>query len=175
MSLAIDQGPVRPFRSGNRLSPRAIAEIENDLRQWSKPKITWKSVVSRVQALIGKRFSRQALESHPAIYRAYTDAKTRLCQGLPPAKRKPLGERVAALQAENNELRQQNRAHLEQFVTWLYNAESYGLTADQLNAALPTPRLPSDTRDQVLRRRERKRAKLIEQRDRRQERKRGRR
>ncbi|WP_445220040.1 hypothetical protein ACKWRH_07930 [Bradyrhizobium sp. Pa8] len=63
MSLATDHGPVRRFRSGNRLSGTDITAIEADLRQWSKPKITWSAVVSRVEALIGRRFSRQALES----------------------------------------------------------------------------------------------------------------
>jgi hypothetical protein len=174
MSLAIDHGPARQFRSDNRLSRAEIADIENDLRQWSKPKITWNAVVTRVEALVGRRFSRQALEAHPAIYRAYVDAKKRLRNGLPPAKRKPLAERVAALQAENEELREQNRALLEQFVTWLSNAQSYGLRPDQLNAPLPTARLPSDFRERVLKEREKKRARLKAQQEKRLSRKRTR-
>jgi hypothetical protein len=171
MSLATDHGPARRFRSGDRLSGLGIAAIEADLRQWSKPKITWNAVVSRVEALIGRRFSRQALESHPAIYRAYVDTKKRLRDGLPPAKRKPLAERIATLQAENRKLRQENEALLERFVTWQTNAESYGLRPDQLNAPLPTARLPSDLRDRELQRREEKRARLIAQREHRRTRK----
>jgi hypothetical protein len=171
MSLAIDHGPVRRVRSGDRLSARDIAGIEADLRQWSKPKITWKAVVSRVEALIGRRFSRQALESHPAIYRAYVRAKGELRDGLPPAKRKPLAERIATLQDENRELRQENDTLIEKFVTWQLNAESYGLSPDELNASLPTARLPSDLRDRELNRRDELRAKWIAQRERRQSRK----
>ncbi len=171
MSLATDLAPARRFRSASRLSGADIAAIESDLRQWSKPKITWNAVVSRVRALIGRRFSRQALESHQAIYRAYVGAKKRLRAGLPPAKRKPLAERVAILQGENRKLRQENEVLLERFVTWQVNAESFGLRPDQLNAPLPTARLPSDLRDRELKRREEKRAKLLERRDRRQARK----
>jgi hypothetical protein len=163
MSLAIDHGSVRQFRSGNRLSREAIVDIEDELTNWSKPKITWNAVVTRVAALIGKRFSRQALESHPEIYGAYVDAKKRLRNGLPPAKRKPLAERVTALQAENKRLREENDALVEKFVTWLFNAESYGLRTDQLNAPLPPARLPSDTREQELKRKEKERAELTEQ------------
>jgi hypothetical protein len=141
-----------------------------ELRDWSKPKITWKAVVIQVEALLKKRFSRQALESHPEIYRAYREAKKRLSKGLPPAKRKPLAERIAALQAENRELRDRNNALLEQFLTWLFNAESHGLTKDQLHAPLPTARLSSNVRDRELQRREDQRAKRIAQRDKRQSR-----
>lgn len=162
MSIAIDHGSVRQFRSGNRLSLEDIAYIEGELRNWSKPKITWNTVVSRVGMVIGRRFSRQALEHNPAIYGAYVDAKERLRKGLAPSKRKPLAERIAVLQAENKRLREENDALLEKFVTWLFNAESYGLRTDELNAPLPTARLPSDTRDQELKRKEKERSALIE-------------
>ncbi|WP_445220041.1 hypothetical protein ACKWRH_07935 [Bradyrhizobium sp. Pa8] len=56
------------------------------------------------------------------IYRAYVQAKKRLRDGLPPAKRKPLAERITALQDENRKLRQENEALLEKFVTWQLNA-----------------------------------------------------
>ena len=161
MSVAIDHGSVRQLRSGNRLSKDDIADIKGELRNWSKPKITWNAVVSRVAAKIGRRFSRQALESRPEIYGAYVDARKRLRNGLPPAKRKPLAERVSALQAENKRLREENDVLIEQFVTWQFNAESYGLHTDQLNAPLPPARLRSDTGDLEIKRREKERAELL--------------
>ncbi|MET3973025.1 hypothetical protein [Bradyrhizobium sp. S3.9.1] len=159
MSVAVDLDPGVPAR-GARLSAADVADIVADLREWSKPKITWNAVVTRVQGLIGRRFSRQALESHPAIYRAYVETKKRLRSGLRPAKRKPLAERIEALQSENARLRQENDALIDKFVTWLLNAESYGLRADELDEPLLVASLPSDTRERELRHREEKKAKL---------------
>ncbi|TFW55930.1 hypothetical protein CT676_38005 [Bradyrhizobium sp. MOS001] len=173
MSLAVDSGPaVRP-RSAGRLSAGDIAAIVADLKDWSRPKITWNAVVMRVQGLIGRRFSRQSLEAQPAIYRAYAEAKRRLRMGLPPARRKPLAERIEALQVENKGLRQENEVLLEMFVTWLLNAESFGLRAEQLDEALPAAALPSDTRERELRRREEKKAKVRAIADRRRARRNG--
>ncbi|MBP1097516.1 hypothetical protein [Bradyrhizobium diazoefficiens] len=174
MSLAVEHGPAARPRSAGRLSAGDIADIVADLRDWSKPKITWNAVVTRVQGLIGRRFSRQSLEAQPAIYRAYAEAKKRLRKGLPLAKRKPLAERIAALQAENVRLRQENEVLLEMFVTWLLNAESHGLRAEQLDEALPVAALPSDTRERELRRREEKKAKARAIADRRRARRQGR-
>ncbi|MGY3505196.1 hypothetical protein [Bradyrhizobium sp. USDA 4471] len=173
MSLAVDCEPSRP-RSGDRLSNEDIAAIVADLRDWSRPKITWHAVVSRVQGLLRRRFSRQALEAHPPIYRAYVEAKSRLRKGLPPAKRKPLAERIEALQAENKRLHQDNEVLLEMFVTWLLNAESYGVRAEQLDEPLPTAALASDLRERQLKQKEQKKANVRAMADRRRAHRNGR-
>jgi hypothetical protein len=115
-----------------------------------------------------RRFSRQALQPRPAIYRAYVETKKRLRQGLPMAKRRPLAERIAALQGENSKLREAKQRLLETQVTWQLNAESFGLLVHQLNEGLPTARLPSDIRQREQRRREERKKKLLERRERQQ-------
>ena len=154
MTAAIKSGPAR-IRSGKRLAPEDIEEIIKDLNGWSKPKISWDAVVVRVEALLkGRRFSRQALEARDEIHAAYDEARKRLRNGVPPRKRKPLAERLAVLQEENRKLRAENDRLTEQFVTWLFNAESYGVRAAQLNEPLPATRLASDVKDRELRRKE---------------------
>ena len=102
MSVAFRRGRVRRS-TGDRLTPQDIDRIVGELRDWSKPKITWDAVVARVEELLKpRRFSRQALQAHEEdIYPAYAKAKQRLRNGLPPEKRKPLPERIAALDREN--------------------------------------------------------------------------
>ena len=61
----------------------------------------------------------------------------------------------------SQKLRAENDVLSEQFVTWLFNAESYGLRAAQLNEPLPAARLASDVKDRELKRREQhKKARL---------------
>ena len=162
MSAAIENRPGRLFRSSRRLAAEDIQDIVKDLDDWSKPKITWSAVVVRVEALLKRRrFSRQALQAQDDIYAAYAEAKKRLRDGVPPQKRKPLAERLAALQEENRRLLAENDLLTEQFVTWLFNAESYGVRAAQLNEPLPAARLASDARDRALERKEQqKKARL---------------
>lgn len=154
MNGATSRGAAR-VRSRKRLSDEDIKEIADDLKDWSKSRITWGAVVLRVEALLkGRRFSRQALEAQDDIYAAYTETKIRLRDGVPSRKRKPLAERLAALEVENRELRAQNDVLAQQFVTWLFNAESYGVRADQLNEPMPVMRLPSDVKARELKRKE---------------------
>src|SRR5512144_2954351 len=109
MSAASKGRPARQVRSSKRLAPEDIKGIVEELDEWSKPKITWAAVVVRVAALLKpRRFSRQALEGQDDIYAAYAKAKKRLRDGVPPKKRKPLAERLAALEAENVMLRAAN-------------------------------------------------------------------
>ena len=155
MSVAIDHGPFRWVRAGDRLQDDDIDGIVAELERWSKLKITWNMVVSAVEGLLRpRRFSRQALQAHPEIYRAYKKAKQRLRNGLPPEKRKPLAERIAALQAENRRLRAENDVLIEMFVKWLLNAKRHRVRLEQLDAALLPARLPSDVREAEVARKE---------------------
>jgi hypothetical protein len=165
MSVAIDHGPVRRVRTGDRLAKDDVDRIVAELEGWSKPKITWRAVVLRVgAALKGRRFSRQALENHDEIYRAYAEAKRRLRKGLPPAKRKPVAERIAALQDANRRLRVENDVLLEMFVTWLQNAQKHGLREEQLEEALPAAHLPAGFKEAQIERKNAERAEQLEKR-----------
>jgi len=46
-------------------------------------------------------------------------------------------QRISRLEAENAQIKAENRALLEQFVTWQYNAYKAGLSIDRLNQGLP--------------------------------------
>jgi hypothetical protein len=135
-----------------------VAELEG----WSKSKITWRAVVLQVgAALKGRRFSRQALESHDKIYRAYAEAKRRLRKGLLPAKRKPATERIAALRDSNCGLRAENDALIEKFVKWQVNAQKHGVRPEQLEEALPAAHLPEGFREAQIEHKNAERALLL--------------
>ncbi|MVT64849.1 hypothetical protein GPL21_06980 [Bradyrhizobium pachyrhizi] len=155
MSVAVDRGRNRQILTGDRLGKDDITRIVEELREWSKLKITWKAVVSRVESVLGgRRFSRQALQAHPDIFRAFRGTKTRLRKGQPLEKRKPSAVRIAELQAENLELSARNDAFLEMYVTWLLNAKRHKIEINQLDAPLLPARLPSDYREAELARKE---------------------
>ena len=117
------------------------------------PQITWRAVVLQAgAALKGRRFSRQALESHDKIYRAYAEAKRRLRKGLLPAKRKPAAGRIAALRDSNRGLRAENDALIEKFVKWQVNAQKHDVRPEQLEEALPAAHLPEGFREAQIER-----------------------
>jgi hypothetical protein len=162
MSVAIHHGPVRRVRAGDRLAKEDIDRIVAELEGWSKPKITWMAVVSRAEAVLeGRRFSRQALESHDEIYRAYAEAKRRLRKGLSPAKRKPVAERIAALRDANLGLRAENDRLIEQFVRWQANAEKHGIRVQQLEEAPLPAHLPEGFREAQIARKNAERARQL--------------
>ncbi len=53
--------------------------------------------------------------------------------------RRPLEERIAALEKENGELRQKLDGWIERWASVEYNAKMHGLNADQLFAPIPPP------------------------------------
>jgi hypothetical protein len=162
MSVAINHGPVRRVRAGNRLATEDINRIVAELAGWSKPKITWTAVVSKVEAVLkGRRFSRQALYANDDIYRAYAEAKRRLRKGLPPAKRKPVAERIAALQDANRRLRAENDTLIEKFVRWETNAEKHGIRVEQLEEALLPAHLREGFREAHIARKNAERARQL--------------
>lgn len=162
--MSLENADTEPPRRGSpRLKPELVEKIERELKNWSLPKITWDRVVSRVEVVARRRFSRQALEANDIIHRAYAEAKQKLRKGMPLARRPPMPERLARLQSENERLRQENEIHLEMFVTWLYNAQSYGLRVENLEAELlPAGPDRSDIKERVLQARERQRQKRLQ-------------
>jgi hypothetical protein len=158
MRMPIDPGRVRPT-SGDRLKPNDIDRIVAELKSWSKPKVTWNVVVAAVaDRLKPRRFSRQALQDKPEIYRAYAKAKERARNGLPPEKRKPLGKRIAVLEDENRRLRAENESMLEMFVTWMLNATDHRVSVELLEKPFQPAQLPSDYREAEVKRKEVERA-----------------
>ena len=123
------------------LNRQEIQAIVNLIRGWDEPKITWAAICEDVEPLVGKKPTRQSLSAHEAIKNAYQSKKDSI-KGKAPAKPRPASlnaaaSRIANLEAEVAELKEQNRKYKQMFVVWQYNAYKRGMTEDSLNAAMP--------------------------------------
>lgn len=140
----------RSTRAQPRLAREDIDAITGILEGW-QGKLTWAALVGRVAAVLGRIYTRQGLERHEHIKRAFQVRKARLraakdaasarrrtvmAGDLPPElaaerqRRQALEERVAVLERTIN-------AYDERFAVWLYNSRLAGLTQERLNAPLP--------------------------------------
>lgn len=106
--------------------------------------LTWKLLIDRVEQRLFFRYSRQTLYTHQRIKNAFTLSKERLA--LAPRKlsekhvsseMRILIERLARRDAEITRLKAENQRLMEQFVTWLYNAQTKAITLAELERPLP--------------------------------------
>ena len=123
------------------LNRQEIQAIVNLIRGWDEPKITWAAICEDVEPLVGKKPTRQSLSAHEAITAAY-QAKKDTLKGKLPAKPRPASlnaaaSRIANLEAELAELKEQNRQYKQMFVLWQYNAYKHGMTESKLNSSMP--------------------------------------
>lgn len=123
------------------LNRQDIEAIVNLIRGWDEPKITWAAICDELEPLVGKRPTRQSLSAHEAITDAYQSKKDSI-KGKAPVKPRPASlnaaaSRIANLEAEVAELKEQNRKYKQMFVVWQYNAYKRGMTDESLNAAMP--------------------------------------
>lgn len=124
------------------LTQKDITTIVNLIRGWDLPKLTWSNICKEAAPLIGKLPTRQSLNTHEAITNAYRVKKDVLKGKLPknertPASLKIAASRIANLEAELTELKEQNRKYKQMFIIWQYNAYKYGMKESQLNMSLP--------------------------------------
>lgn len=123
------------------ISRSDIKTIVSLIRGWDEQKITWPAICEVVEPHIGKRPTRQTLNAHQAIAEAYQAKKAALKnEGV--AKRRPASlsiaaSRIANLEAEVRELKEQNRLYKQMFTVWQYNAYKRGISESQLNEPLP--------------------------------------
>lgn len=108
---------------------------------WKDPennesKITWPIVEKLAKVITREHRTRQALERHPEIKKAYKDRTSGV---LPKSKKDQRIERLvegkAALQKENQKL-------IERFLRWSYNARTATrapLSVNDLDKPLPNP------------------------------------
>jgi hypothetical protein len=132
---------VRP-RARN-IDDRVIAGIVSILDGWTG-KLTWKLLIAAIAVQLGTRYTRQALNNHARIKQAFSHRKAKSSSDTEgPQKQHVLPElalahqRIARLEAENDRLRHENNALLEQFVRWAYHASTRGLDKKFLNQPLP--------------------------------------
>ena len=104
-------------------------------------KLTWNKVCDAAIHLIGKRPTRQSLNTHTRIKAAFKNKKERLKSGIDEVKTPPAlsvaAQRIKRLEEENARLKNENASLLEQFVVWQYNAYRHGLSNAQINNPLP--------------------------------------
>lgn len=122
------------------LSRRDIEAIVNLIRGWQDEKLTWPAICEQSVSLIGKKPTRQSLSAHEPIVAAYKAKKLSVRQ-VParprPASLQAAAARIANLEAQIDELREENRRYREQFTVWQYNAYKHGMQEHQLNQPLP--------------------------------------
>ncbi len=132
---------MKAQRSKN-LNDQLIREIVEILDGWSEG-LTWDGLVDAIYRRLGQRYTRQTLHKHERIKQAFSARKTALTNGMAGVRKvtdpvlQLTLDRLARVEAENERLKRENAALLEQFVRWTYNAGLKGLTLDVLNLPLP--------------------------------------
>ncbi len=116
-------------------------------------KLTWDWVCDTAAKAVGKRPTRQSLNTHVRIKAAFKNKKERLKSGAGEIKTPPsltvAAQRIKRLEEENARLKKENELFLEQFVVWQYNAYRNGLSEAQLNDPLPVIDRESSEADKV--------------------------
>lgn len=135
-------------RARPRLTTQDVETIVTILETWDGP-LTWELLIERSAQLLGRAYTRQALDAHEQIKTTFQARKRRMRIVKESLKRgKPLSddlppELAAALQrAEAAELRVASlektiENYRAKFVRWLYNARLANLDEERLNADLP--------------------------------------
>lgn len=123
------------------LDKRDIKAIVSLIRGWHEHKLTWPAIIDAAEPLVGKRPTRQSLSANEAIAQAYRVKKS-ILKGKAPAKPRPASlkaaaARIANLEAELAELKEENRQFKQKFTIWQYNAYKHGMKENQLNQAMP--------------------------------------
>jgi len=108
-------------------------------------KLSWELLCDRVAMQLGIEggVQRQSLSSYKEIQEAYSQRKEALRnkKNNPPipspnVTMEYLQNKVAALEAENERLREKNEAYKQRFVLWQYNAYMHGVRIDTLDDAI---------------------------------------
>ena len=124
------------------LNDSIILQIVEILDGWSADKLTWESLIERIDATLRKRYTRQALHNHARIKDAFTYRKAFLRDNsdTPQKSASPEQERIYKLESEIARLKMENNNLLEQFHRWVYNGNLNALSGqmrDLMNSPLP--------------------------------------
>lgn len=104
--------------------------------EYPEAKITWPIVEKLARVITGGPRTRQALERHPEIKKAYKDKKSNVL------RKNKKDQRVERLVEEKAALQQENQKLTEKFLRWSYNARTatrIPLSLEDLDRPLPNP------------------------------------
>lgn len=120
-----------------------IASIVGLIDSWNG-KLSWDALREAIIRREGRQYTRQALHRHERIRLAFSVRKKAPStqsedQAEPelPIELKIATDRITRLEAENQRLRAEVNALLEQFARWAYNAHTRNLSEEFLNKPLP--------------------------------------
>ena len=121
------------------ITDKDIEKIVGIIDGWID-KLTWEALCDACLPSIGVKPTRQTLMKFVRIKQAFEVCKKRIKEDVPampvPSTIKVAAERIARLERENDRLKLENAALLEQFVVWQYNAHVHGLGGHELNKSL---------------------------------------
>ncbi len=127
-----------------KLTDTQIRTLKEKIDGWNATDgpLTWEALCESVKTRFSLTYTRQGLSKIEGIRIAYTVRKAALRRmtATTESASTELGralERIARLEAERDRLLAENRALLEQFVVWTYNASTRGLDEKFLNRPLP--------------------------------------
>lgn len=130
-------------KRGRNIDDATEEAIIGILDGW-RGKLSWDLLREAVFTQVGHLYVRQALDANERISAAYKAHRTRLrgsTQDAPSRDMSPevriLHELNERLKAENVRLLAENRAYIETFTNWAYNASNRGLTNEYLNMPIP--------------------------------------
>ncbi|PRY94302.1 hypothetical protein CLV74_101439 [Donghicola tyrosinivorans] len=134
-----------------RLTDSEINQIIDLLSAWKGP-LNWEVLLARTHILLKRPFTRQGLAKQENILIAFQQAKDRIRTQKPVAKKSPpeielMQNTIDSLRAKISVLEAERHRYDEQFVTWLYNARSRGISEIDLNRPLPTVNRNASTTD----------------------------
>lgn len=129
------------------LTDKDISNVCELLDDWpTDAKLTWDRLVEAVAHDYKLTTTRQTLQKQVRIKNAFKEVKAIVSGNTPKAAARnrhlPSSLKAAADQLDKRErtiarLEAENTRFLEQFQTWLYNANQHGISIDQLNEPLP--------------------------------------
>ena len=123
------------------LTKNEVSIVIDAIDVWSEPKLTWNDICNTCEELIGRKPTRQSLNSNHQIKLAYTTKKETLKKGVVrqpvPSSLKAGADRIKRLESQIDRLKAENRLLSEKFTVWQYNAYTKGITEEMLNKPLP--------------------------------------
>lgn len=123
-----------------QISEEFAHDISNLIVEWRGP-LTWARVVAEAERVCGHTWTRQGLQNHAAIKKAYQD-KTKALKNRRPVQEGDIAttillEKIEHRDIEIGKLRARINAYDEMFIRYQANAHRLGIAPGELDQPLP--------------------------------------